>query len=87
MSGQGQSKLKLSGNGDESTPLVTGKKPNAIFLVFEYCEHDLARLMETMRTPFTESESKCLVIQLLQAVEFLHRRWAGPSHSGARGLR
>ena len=33
--------------------VVNGKKPNAIFLVFEYCEHDLARLMETMRVPFT----------------------------------
>ena len=55
--------------------VVNGKKPNAIFLVFEYCEHDLARLLETMRVPFTEAESKCLCLQLLQAVEYLHRRW------------
>jgi serine/threonine protein kinase len=55
--------------------VVTGKKPNAIFLVFEYCEHDMARLLETMRVPFSEAEAKCLVIQLLKAVEFLHRRW------------
>ena len=51
--------------------VVNGKKPNAIFLVFEYCEHDLARLLETMRVPFTEAESKCLCLQLLQAVEYL----------------
>ena len=55
--------------------VMNGKKPNAIFLVFEYCEHDLARLLETMRVPFTEAESKCLCLQLLQAVEYLHRRW------------
>ena len=55
--------------------VVNGKKPNVIFLVFEYCEHDLARLLETMRVPFTEAESKCLCLQLLQAVEYLHRRW------------
>ena len=55
--------------------VVNGKKPNAIFLVLEYCEHDLARLMETMRVPFTEAESKCLCLQLLQAVEYLHKRW------------
>lgn len=55
--------------------VVTGRKPNAIFLVFEYCEHDLARLLETMRAPFSESEAKCLTLQLLQAVAFLHHRW------------
>ena len=59
--------------------VVNGKKPNAIFLVFEYCEHDLARLLETMRVPFTEAESKCLCLQLLQAVEYLHRRWVDSS--------
>ncbi|KAK3264188.1 hypothetical protein CYMTET_27056, partial [Cymbomonas tetramitiformis] len=53
--------------------VVTGNKKDSIFLVFEYCEHDLARLVDTMRTPFSEAESKSLFLQLLQAVEFLHR--------------
>jgi serine/threonine protein kinase len=40
--------------------------------VFEYCEHDMARLMDLKRAPFTEAEVKCLVRQLLHAVVFLH---------------
>ena len=55
--------------------VVNGKKPNAIFLVFEYCEHDLARLMEMMAKPFSLSEVKCLATQLLQADKHLHRQW------------
>lgn len=40
--------------------------------MFEYCEHDMAKLMDLKRAPFTEAEVKCLVRQLLHAVVFLH---------------
>jgi len=36
--------------------VVTGSKPDSIFLVFEYAAHDLGRLLDSMPTPFTESE-------------------------------
>jgi len=52
--------------------VVTGTKVNSIFLVFEYVEHDVARLVDNMRSPFTEAEIKCLILQLLEAVAFLH---------------
>ena len=55
--------------------VVTGHDWRKVFLVFEYCEHDMSRLLQSMRVPFTEAETKCLIIQLLQAVAFLHRRW------------
>ena len=35
----------------------------SIFLVFEYCAHDLARLVDSMPRPFTQSEVKCLMLQ------------------------
>ena len=55
--------------------VVTGKSPNMVFLAFEYCEHDLARLTSQMRVPFTEAQVKRLVTQLLSAVAYLHSRW------------
>ncbi|KIY98943.1 cell division cycle 2-like protein, partial [Monoraphidium neglectum] len=54
--------------------VVTGSKHDSIFLVFDYAAHDLGRLLDSMPTPFTESEVKCLVRQLLQAVAYLHGR-------------
>ena len=55
--------------------VVTGAKRDAIFLVFEYCEHDLARLVDARKhAPFTEAEVKQLAQQLLGAVAFLHAR-------------
>ncbi|KAJ1558223.1 Cyclin-dependent kinase 11B [Cladochytrium tenue] len=41
----------------------------------EFVEHDLKALMETMREPFLQSEIKTLMLQLLSAVECLHRNW------------
>mmetsp|Transcript_6335 Transcript_6335/g.7718 ORF Transcript_6335/g.7718 Transcript_6335/m.7718 type:complete len:425 (+) Transcript_6335:123-1397(+) len=55
--------------------VAVGKARDQIFLVFEYCEHDMATLMETMGKKWTESEVKCLMIQLLKAVEYLHDNW------------
>lgn len=51
--------------------VVQGKN-NGIFLVFEYCEHDVGKLMQSMRRPFSVSEVKTLTTQLLSAVRFLH---------------
>lgn len=36
--------------------VVVGKHRDSVFLVFEYCEHDLANLAETMPQPFSQSE-------------------------------
>eukprot|EP00884_Botryococcus_braunii_P007346 jgi/Botrbrau1/16612/Bobra.0068s0039.1 len=55
--------------------VVTGSKPDSIFLVFEFCEHDLGRLLDSLPNPFTISEVKCLLKQLLEGVAFLHSRW------------
>jgi serine/threonine protein kinase len=52
-----------------------GRGRDAVFLVFEYCEHDLRSLSSNFRAPFKESEVKRLICQLLSAVGYLHRNW------------
>lgn len=37
---------------------------DAVFLVFEYCPHDLGRLIDSLPKPFHESEVKCLMQQV-----------------------
>ena len=49
-------------------------------MVFEYCEHDLGRLLDTMPRPFTEGEVKCLMKQVviyMQRIEHLAKREFG----------
>lgn len=55
-----------------------GKQASSIFLIFEYCEHDVGALLDLMERPFSPAEVKCLVLQLLQAVSHLH--WAFVIH-------
>ena len=55
--------------------VVVGPNRDAVFLLFEYCEHDLATLMKAFKTPFKESEVKCLAMQLLSAIEHVHNNW------------
>jgi len=52
--------------------VVCGRQPSNVFLVMEYCEHDLGALLDLMERPFGQAEVKCLVLQLLQAVACLH---------------
>lgn len=52
--------------------VVVGSKLESVFLVFEYCQHDLAKLLDSMPRPFALEEVKCLSTQLLHAVAHLH---------------
>ncbi|KAH9157248.1 hypothetical protein AeRB84_000923 [Aphanomyces euteiches] len=52
--------------------VVVGRKRSGVFLVFEYCEHDLSALMNNNHRPFSQSEAKRVLIELLRAVEYLH---------------
>lgn len=60
--------------------VVVGFKLSSIFLVFEYCEHDLAALLERneqkKKTTFQESEVKNLMLQLFKALDHLHKVYA-----------
>lgn len=52
--------------------VVIGADLKYLFLVMEYCEHDLAELLDFKKSPFTVSEVKCIMIQLLTGLKFLH---------------
>ena len=55
--------------------VVVGNHLQSIFLVMEYCHHDLASLLDNMKAPFTEAQVKCLMLQLMKGVEYLHKRF------------
>ncbi|KAF9667992.1 hypothetical protein SADUNF_Sadunf15G0080500 [Salix dunnii] len=48
---------------------------DSVFMVMEYMEHDLKELMQVMKQPFSTSEVKCLMLQLLEGVKYLHDNW------------
>nr|XP_043625588.1 cyclin-dependent kinase G-2-like isoform X2 [Erigeron canadensis] len=55
--------------------VVVGSNLDSIFMVMEYMEHDLKALMETMKHPFSQSEVKCLMLQLFEGTKYLHDNW------------
>ncbi|GAB2289409.1 hypothetical protein Dimus_023718 [Dionaea muscipula] len=46
-----------------------------VFMAMEYMDHDLKALMEARKQPFSQSEAKCLMLQLLDGVKYLHDHW------------
>ncbi|KAI9486861.1 MAG: kinase-like domain-containing protein [Benjaminiella poitrasii] len=54
------------------TDVAVGPRLESIFLVMEYCEQDLGSLLDTVSTPYTPSEIKCLMLQLLRGLEYCH---------------
>jgi len=55
--------------------IAVGKKIDSMFYIFEFCDHDLAHLIDSRSFPFAESEVKCILLQLLKAVAYLHDNW------------
>jgi len=58
--------------------IVVGSNMDQIFIVMDFVHHDLKSLMETMRKKnqvFLCGEIKCLMIQLLRAINHLHDNW------------
>ncbi|KAH8269609.1 hypothetical protein KR018_010504 [Drosophila ironensis] len=55
--------------------VVVGKSLDSIFLVMDFCEQDLASVLDNMSKPFTESEVKCITLQVLKALKYLHDRY------------
>ncbi|XP_025115550.1 cyclin-dependent kinase 10-like [Pomacea canaliculata] len=56
----------------ELKEVVVGKSLESIFLVMEYCEQDLASLLDNMPAPFSESQVKCIMLQLFKGLHYLH---------------
>lgn len=41
----------------------------------EYCEQDLASLLDNMQAPFSEAQIKCIMLQMLKGLKFLHSKF------------
>ncbi|XVF11573.1 hypothetical protein REPUB_Repub08aG0039100 [Reevesia pubescens] len=46
-----------------------------VYMVMEYMEHDFKGLIDSMKRPFSTSDVKCLMLQLLEGVKYLHDNW------------
>jgi len=49
------------------------------FLVFDYCDHDIGRILDdhlySRKERFSESEVKCIMTQILSGLQYLHSEW------------
>ncbi|XP_078155214.1 cyclin-dependent kinase G-2-like isoform X2 [Carex rostrata] len=59
----------------DTKEVVMGSTMDSIFIVMEFMENDLKRAMEASKQPFSESETKQLMLQLLEGVMYLHKNW------------
>ncbi|ETE69164.1 Cyclin-dependent kinase 10, partial [Ophiophagus hannah] len=59
----------------ELKEVVVGNHLESIFLVMGYCEQDLASLLENMQAPFSEAQVKCIVLQVLHGLQYLHNNF------------
>lgn len=55
-----------------------------MFMVMDCLDHELKALLDQMTQPFDQGEIKCLMLQLLSAVAFMHANWC--VHDRARGF-
>ncbi|KAG2494355.1 hypothetical protein HYH03_007412 [Edaphochlamys debaryana] len=58
--------------------VVMGSRLDQIFMVMEFMDHDLKSLMNDksqMTRSFSVAEVKCLMLQILSGMEYLHENW------------
>jgi len=55
--------------------VAVGQQLESLFLVMGYCHYDLASLLDHMTRPFTEDQIKCLMLQVLTGLEFMHSKY------------
>jgi len=55
--------------------VAVGRSLESIFLVMSYCEQDLASLLDNMQQPFSEAQVKCIAMQVLRGLRYLHGRF------------
>lgn len=54
--------------------IAVGRLRDEVYLVLEYCDHDLELLLSKFHYPFSESDIKSVMHQILSAVSFIHDR-------------
>ena len=63
--------------------VAVGRSLESMFLVMEYCEQDLACLLDNMQSPFSESQVKCAHFGMFSFATFLQHPFAGEVHHEA----
>ncbi|PVU98033.1 hypothetical protein BB561_000144 [Smittium simulii] len=53
--------------------ILAGNEYDQVFMAMEYCEQDLGSLVDYLDNPFSSSEIKCLMEQLLEGILYFHR--------------
>ncbi|XP_071709927.1 uncharacterized protein [Rutidosis leptorrhynchoides] len=48
---------------------------NGVYMVMDYIDHELKGYMDRMKQPFSQSEVKRLMLQLLSGLSYLHDNW------------
>lgn len=57
----------------EMKEVVVGRNINSIFTVMEYCEVDMAVLLDSMASPFLKSEIKTMMRELMEGSTVAHQ--------------
>lgn len=55
--------------------MVVGNTHEKIFMVMDFMEHDLKGLMHAMKQPFSASEVKRIMLDLVDALAYCHEHW------------
>ncbi|OAF71237.1 hypothetical protein A3Q56_00985 [Intoshia linei] len=55
--------------------IATGKTLNRIFLIMEFYEYDLGKIIDSYKKPFNIPQIKCLLYQILEGVCHLHENF------------
>lgn len=55
--------------------VVVGSSMDKVYMVMEYCPHDLKDILSHMKQPYSQSEVKSLMLQILAGVNHLHENW------------
>lgn len=55
--------------------VLVGNSLDSIFISMEYCEQDLASLLDNMTKAFSESQTKCIMLQLVEGLHYLHNHF------------
>ncbi|CAG5095879.1 Oidioi.mRNA.OKI2018_I69.XSR.g14381.t1.cds [Oikopleura dioica] len=55
--------------------VAVGQQLESLFLVMGYCQYDLGSLLDHMSKPFLEDQVKCLMVQVLRGLEFMHSKF------------
>lgn len=52
--------------------VVVGRSLTSIFMVMEYCEHDLGRVLDSLDSPMADTNIKCIMAQVFRGLAHLH---------------